>query len=175
MTSEWLGGAFTALGVVIGSGATVASGLIGTRTQRDLATATRKAQIADARRAAYAEYLTSVYSFMDRARELIAQLENEAGMSECEVAHHAYSNDWERLQPTYPPVLIAGPAQIEETAETLRYLLGDLTDKCDEWYRTRKNGRQFHDRERESVLKAQLAARGARSKFASAARDHVYG
>jgi len=67
MTSEWLSGAFTALGAVLGAGATLAAGLIGNRTQRGLAEASRKA-----RREAYAEYLTAVYSFMDRARELIA-------------------------------------------------------------------------------------------------------
>lgn len=175
VTSEWLVGAFTALGALIGSGATLASGLIGNRTQRDLAAATRKAQIADTRRAVYGEYLTSVYSFMDRARELITQLENEAEMSECDVAHHAYCDDWERLQPTYAPVLIAGPGQIEETAETLRYQLGDLADKCDGWYTARKNGRPFRSREIEGVANAQLAAREARSEFASAARDRVYG
>jgi hypothetical protein len=75
VTSVWLSGAFTALGAVLGAGATIGAGLIGNRTQRGLAEASRKAQIADVRREAYAEYLTAVYSFMDGARELIAKLE----------------------------------------------------------------------------------------------------
>ena len=63
MTSEWLSGAFTALGAVLGAGATLTAGLIGNRTQRGLAEASRKAQIVETRREAYAEYLTTVYNF----------------------------------------------------------------------------------------------------------------
>ncbi len=154
MTSEWIFGVFTALGALLGAGATLTSGLIGNRTQRGLAAASRKAQIAEARREAYAAYLT-------------------AAMSECSVAHRSYLGDWERRQPTYAPVLIAGPGQIEESAEVLRFCLGDLSDKCDRWYEAHRNGRKLPNAE--NVLDAQLAARDARLKFASAARDHVYG
>jgi hypothetical protein len=45
-------------------------------------------------------------------------------MSECDAARRAYLEDWEDLQPTYAPVLIAGPSQIEESAENLRFCLG---------------------------------------------------
>lgn len=173
MTSEWIGGAFTALGTALGAGATLAAGLIGNRTQRGLAAATRKAQIVEARREAYAEYLTAVYSFMDGARELIASVEHESAMSECDVAHRTYLSDWEHLQHTYAPVLIAGPGQIEESAEDLRFCLGDLADKCDGWYTARQNGERF--RSTEEATHVQLAARQARSKFSSAARDYVYG
>ena len=175
MVSEWLSGAFTALGAVLGAGMTLAAGLIGNRTQRGLAEASRKAQIADARREAYAEYLTAVYSFMDRARELIAMLEQNAELAECDDARRAYLENWGHLQPTYAPVLVAGPSQIEASAENLRFCLGDLADKCDGWYTARKNDNEFRDKDKEEVRKTQLAARAARSDFAAAARDHVYG
>ena len=173
VTSVWLSGAFTALGAVLGAGATLGAGLIGNRTQRGLAEASRKAQIADVRREAYAEYLTAVYSFMDRARELITKLEGDAGKAGCDIAHSAYLEDWEHLQPAYAPVLIAGPSQIEESAEKLRLCLGSLADLCDGWYTARKSDTEFCDKK--DALTAQLTAREARFKFASAARDHVYG
>jgi len=173
VASEWITGVFTALVAVLGAGATLASGLVGNRTQRGLAEASRKAQIAEVRREAYAEYLTAVYRFMDRARELIAKLEENADMSECDAAHRTYLEDWEHLQPAYAPVLVAGPSKIEESADHLRYCLGDLADKCDWWYTARKAGKNF--RNAEKVINVQLAARDARSKFASAVRNHVYG
>jgi hypothetical protein len=173
MTSEWLSGAFTALGAVLGAGATLATGLIGTRSQRGLAEANRKGQIAEVRREAYAEYLTAVYSFMDRARELIAMLDANADMTERDAARHVYLEDWDRLQPKYAPVVVAGPGQIEGSAESLRFCVADLADQCDKWYMARKAGSVFRDTEK--TLNAQSAAIDARSKFISAARDHVYG
>ena len=135
--------------------------------------AARSRDDCDVRREAYAEYLTAVYSFMDGARELIAKLEGGAGKAECDIAHSAYLQDWEHLQPTYAPVLIAGPNQIEESAEKLRFCLGSLADLCDGWYTARKNDAEFCDTK--DALKAQFTAREARFKFASAARVHVYG
>lgn len=173
VASEWLSGFFTALGAVLGAGATLAAGLVANRTQRGLAEASRRAQIVEVRREAYAEYLTAVYRFMDRARELIAKLEENADMSECDAARRTYLEDWDQLQPTFAPVLVAGPNQIEKSAEHLRYCLGDLADKCDWWYTARKTSKNF--RNAQKVIDAQLAARDARSKFASAVRDHVYG
>jgi hypothetical protein len=173
VTSEWVGGAFTALGAALGASATLAAGLVGNKTQRGLAAATRKSQIAEARRESYAEYLTATYSFMDRARELIAKLESDNELSECDIAHRSYLDDWDRLQPAYAPVLVAGPSQIEESAEALRFCLGDLADKCDNWIAARRNGRRLYGKEK--VYAAQQAAREARSKFSSAARDYVYG
>jgi hypothetical protein len=173
MASEWLSGAFTAVGAVLGAGATMGSGLIGNRAQRGVAEASREAQIAEVRREAYAQYLTAVYNFMDRTRELIGKLEGNADMTECDIARRAYLEDWEHLQATYAPVLIAGPSQIEESTESLRFCLGGLADLCDGWYTAYESGTEF--RGIKDALKAQLTARGARSKFASAARDHVYG
>lgn len=125
MTSEWLSGAFTALGAILGTGVTLATGLIGNRTQRELAEASRKAQIADARREAYTEYLTAVYSFMDSARGLIAALDENDDITEFDDVHRAYLEDWVNLHFKYAPVLIAGPGQIEESAQSLRHCLGN--------------------------------------------------
>jgi hypothetical protein len=173
MASEWLSGVFTAVGAVLGAGATMGSGLIGNRAQRGLAEASREAQIADVRREAYVQYLTAVYNFMDRARELMGKLEENADIIECDVARRAYLKDWEHLQVTYAPVVIAGPSQIEESAVNLRFCLGGLADLCDGWYTARESSTEFSGIK--DALNAQLTARGARSKFASAARDHVYG
>ena len=146
---------------------------MGNRAQRMLAATNRETNIAETRREAYAAYLTAVYRFMDRARELIAKLEERAEMSECSAAHRAYKDDWVDLHPTYAPVLIAGPSQIEQSAEALRFRLGDLADKCDSWYEARKAGTTFRDVDH--VVNAQQAARDARLRFSAVARDHVYG
>ena len=55
--------------------------------------ASRKAQNVDVRREVYAEYLTAVYRFMDRVRELIAKLAENADTSECDSARRAYLED----------------------------------------------------------------------------------
>jgi hypothetical protein len=70
----------------------------------------------------------------------------------------------ERLQPAYAPDLVAGPSQIEESAENLRFCLGDLPDKCDGWYTAEKPVINFAT---PKEFLAQLAARAARSKFVS--------
>jgi hypothetical protein len=173
MTSEWLTGAFTALGAVLGAGATLGSGLIGNRAQRELADANRMSQIADVRREAYAGYLTSVYTFTDRARELLNKLGEDANMAECDTAWRAYLEEWTNLQPKYAPVLIAGPGEIEGSAEKLRLCLATLADQCDEWYAARKNGNTFPGSAK--VNKQVEAVRNARSEFSSDARKHVYG
>jgi hypothetical protein len=110
---------------------------------------------------------------MDRARELVAKLEEHAEMSECSAAHRAYIDDWENMQPTYAPVLIAGPGQIEKDAEALRFCLGDLADKCDSLYAANKAGAKF--RGIEDFVNTQQAATDARLKFSGVARDYVYG
>jgi hypothetical protein len=84
----------------------------------DLETAvSRKALIADTRREAYAEYLTAVYSFADRARDLLAALDTNSDMTACDAAHRAYHEGRVNLQPKYAPVLISGPSKIEGSAE----------------------------------------------------------
>jgi hypothetical protein len=173
VATELIAGVFTALGALIAAGATFASGLMSNRAQRALAAANRETQIAETRREAYAAYLTAVYRFMDLARELIAKLEEHAEMSECSAAHRAYKDYWESLHPTYAPVLIAGPGQIEKSAEALRFCLGDLADKCDSLYAAHKAGTRLRDVE--DFVNAQQAARDARLKFSAVARDHVYG
>jgi hypothetical protein len=173
VATELIAGLFTALGALIAAGATFVSGLQNSRAQKASAAAGRETQIAEVRREAYAAYLTAVYRFMERARGLIAELEAGAEISEFSAAFLAYKDGWENLHPTYAPVLIAGPWKIEESAEALRFCLGDLGDKCDSWYAAHKAGEEFRDAEH--VLESQKAARDARLKFSALARDHVYG
>jgi hypothetical protein len=97
---------------------------------------------------------------MDRARELLARLEENADMSECDAARRAYLEDWEDLQPTYAPVLIAGPSQIEESAENLRFCLGDPADECDGWYTARKTVVNFVTRKKSLAYSWQPEAPG---------------
>jgi hypothetical protein len=175
VTTELIAGVFTALGALIAAGATFASGFMANRVQRGLAAAGREAQIAETRREAYAAYLIAVYSFMDRARELIAHLGNNTEISECDAAYRTYHNDWETLHPTYASVLIAGPDKIEGSAEALRFCLGDLADKCDRMYSAYEAGKKLRDPEFKDVANAQQAARDARQRFSAAARHHVYG
>jgi hypothetical protein len=123
------------------------------------------------RREAYAEYLTAVYRFMDRVRELIAKLAKNADMGECDSARRAYLEDWGRhLQPAYAPVLAAGPSQIEESAETCASVLVIWQINTTDSIRPEKPVINFATPKK---FLAQLAARDARSKFASAVRDHV--
>jgi hypothetical protein len=173
VSTELIAGVFTALGALIAAGATFTSGLMGNRTQKALATASRQTQIVEVRRDAYAAYLTAVYRFMDCARELIAKLEAHAEMSECKAAHRTYMDRWDNLHPTYAPVLIAGPGEIEKSAEVLRFCLGDLADKCDSWYAAHEAGKK--PRQVDGLVNAQQAARDARLKFSEAARRHLYG
>lgn len=173
MASEWLGAGFTALGAAIGAGATLSSVFMGNRAQRALAAAARKDQVAEVRRTVYAEYLTVVYSFMDRSRELIAQLEEDGETRTCEAAHRRYLKDWDRLQPAYAPILVAGPAEIEGSAQALRVCLGALADECDKCYAANSQGGKSGLIKR--ALRAHQDAREALSNFSSAARNHVYG
>lgn len=142
MTSAWLSGFFAAVGALIGAGATLSSGLITNRAQQRLAAETRTAQVADVRRAAYGDYLTAVYSFMDRSREVIAMIENDVSTTECHAAHRAYLEEWDHLQGAYAPVIIAGPSEIEGSAEALRSCLALLADQCDEFYKAYMNGQK---------------------------------
>lgn len=173
MTSAWLSGFFAALGTLIGAGATLSSGLISNHSQRRLATEARMGEVAEVRRAAYGEYLTAVYSFMDRSRELIARIESDADASEFDAAHKAYLTAWDRLQDAYAPVIVAGPSGVDESAETLRSSLGFLADECDDCYAARMRGNKVAQTER--FTRAQSAAKEARAKFSSAVRDNVYG
>jgi len=130
-------------------------------------------KVAEVRRAAYGDYLTAVYCFMDRSRELIAMIERDAGASECDNAHRAYLEEWDRLQGAYAPVIIAGPSEIEESAEALRSRLGFLADVCDGYYAAYVSGEKGARTEKFTSI--QKAAKDARAKFSSAARDNVYG
>jgi len=144
-----------------------------TRTQRDLAADSRGGRTADVRRNAYAEYLIRVDSFADRARAVVAALENGAPLAECEAGFRAYAADWEDLQRKCAPVVIAGPPDVGDQAAELRGQLGAMADECDRWYKaymqapTRMHPGRF--------LEAQQAVREARAAFITAAQARAYG
>jgi hypothetical protein len=173
MTSAWLGGFFTALGALIGADMTLSSGLISNRFQQRLATDARMREVAEVRRPAYGDYLTAVYSFMDRSRELIARIESDADSSELDHTHTAYLTAWDRLQDAYAPVIVTGPSGVEESAEALRSSLGFLADECDGLLAARLRDNRIG--QTEGFTRAQSTAKEARARFSSAARDNVYG
>jgi putative intracellular protease/amidase len=125
------------------------------------------------RRQSYAEYLSAVDGFADRARAVVAAVENGTPLAECELAFRGYAADWEQLQRTCSPVVIAGPSNVAERAADLRGKLGLMADECDRLYKTymqnptRMQGGRF--------LHAQQAARDARSAFIAAAQANAYG
>ena len=176
MASEWITTVASLAGAVVGAGATLSANWFAARTQSrtqvTLAVGKREEQSADVRRAACAEYLTAVDSFMDQARELVSRMENGAPPTECKGAHDAYSAGWELLQRVCAPVVIAGPSELAEMAEALKSQLGDLGDECDGWYAAHENGSV---RGRGSkVSNAQRAAEEARAAFVSVAQKHAY-
>jgi hypothetical protein len=173
VASDWVVGLFAVLGAGLGSAGTLAASWTATRTERDLAADSRSGRTAEVRRNAYAEYLTTVDSFADRARAVVAALENGAPMSECEAAFRAYAAEWEDLQRKCAPVVIAGPPDVGDRAAELRGQLGAMADECDRWYKaymqapTRMRAGRF--------LEAQQAVREARGAFITAAQAQAYG
>jgi hypothetical protein len=143
------------------------------RAWREAASDGPDGTMATVRRQTYAEYLSSVDGFADRARAVVAGIENGAPLSECEAAFGAYAADWEQLQRTCSPVVIAGPSNVADRAAELRGQLGLMADECDSLYKSyvqspaRTQGGRF--------LQAQQTARDARTAFIAAAQAHAYG
>lgn len=129
--------------------------------------------MATIRRQAYAEYLSAVDGFADRARSVVAAVENGAPLTECEAAFRGYAADWEQLQRSCSPVVIAGPSNVAERAADLRGQLGNMADECDRLYKTYMQNPTHMQASR--FLHAQQAARDARSAFIAAAQAHAYG
>jgi hypothetical protein len=166
--SEWAAGVFGIAGVAVGAGATLAANWITARTQVKLAVSDREQQIAESRRVACADYLVTVDSFLDQARDLVADLENSAPESQLDTAEASYRAGWEHLQRKCAPVVVAGPPGLGELAEGLKSKLGALADECDGWYAAHKSGSK---RSRDAkVVDLQTAARSAKSAFVSAAQ-----
>jgi hypothetical protein len=175
VTSGWIA-VIGLAGTVVGAAATLAANWltarVTARTQLIMASGDREQQKAEVRRGACAEYLTAVDSFLDQARELASRMENNAPEPERDAAHGAYAAGWENLQRTCAPVIIAGPGELAERAESLNSQLGAVGDECDSWYKAHKNG---HARSRASKFKtARDAAYDARAAFISAAQQHAY-
>jgi hypothetical protein len=143
------------------------------RARRDPALNGPDGRVATVRRQAYAEYLSSVDGFADRARAVVAGIEDGAPLSECEAAFGAYAAEWEQLQRTCSPVVIAGPANVADRAAELRGQLGLMADECDRLYKAyvQSPGRMQGGR----FLHAQQTARDARTAFIAAAQAHAYG
>lgn len=176
MTSEWIAAIFGLAGAVIGAGATLTANWIASRTesrtQLKLAADHHVQRRAEVRRAACAEYLIAVDSFMDKARELVSRMESTAPGPECDAAHKSYFAGWEDLQRRCAPVVIAGPSELGERAEELKSQLGALGDECDSWYAAHKNGLT---RSRATKFSnAQRVANQARAVFISAAQKHAH-
>jgi hypothetical protein len=172
VASEWIPAVAGLAGAAVGASATLATNWIANRTQVKLAVGNRAQQIADVRRAAFAEYLTAVDTFLDQARDLASRMDQRAPSTECEAAHVNYLVGWESLNRACAPTIIAGPAEVAELAEELQSQLGDLGDTCDSWYSAHQNSSV---RSRLSVFgSARQSARDARDAFISAARKHAY-
>lgn len=173
MASDWVTGLFAVLGAGIGSAGTMAASWTALRQRREAALDGPDGAMAAIRRQTYAEYLSAVDGFADRARSVVAAVENGAPLTECEAAFRGYAADWEQLQRTCSPVVIAGPANVAERAAELRGQLGFMADECDRLYKahmqspTRVQAGRF--------LHAQQSARDARSAFIAAAQAHAYG
>jgi hypothetical protein len=172
VSSEWIAGIFGILGAVVGAGTTLTANWISTRTQIMLAARDREQRSADVRRAACAEYLIAADSFMDRARELVRRMEDNAPKAECETLYAAYFADWEQLQRARAPVVIAGPSELGKQAERLQSHLGALGDVCDGWYAAYQNG-PVPSRISE-FGNAQHGALQTRTVFISVAQKHAY-
>lgn len=172
VTSEWIAAAFGVVGAVVGAGATLTANWIATRTQLELAAHNREQQRAEVRRAACAEYLVAVDSFMDQARELVSRMENDAPRPQCDAAHASYFAGWEHLQRVRAPVVIAGPSELGDRTDALRHQLAALGDECDSWYTAHKNGSTRGRAAKFST--AQHAAHDARTAFVSVAQKNAY-
>ena len=172
MASDWVTGLFAVVGAGIGSAGTMAASWTALRARRDVVSDGPDSRMATVRRQAYAEYLSAVDGFADRARAVVAAVENGAPLSECEADFRGYAAEWEQLQRTCSPVVIAGPSNVAERAADLRGQLGLMADECDRLYKaymqspTRMQGGRF--------LHAQQTARDARSAFVAAAQAHAY-
>ena len=173
MASDWVTGLFAIAGAGIGSAGTMAASWTALRARREAASDGPDGTMATVRRQTYAESLSSVDGFADRARAVVAGIENGAPLSECEAAFGAYAAEWEQLQRTCSPVVIAGPSNVADRAAELRGQLGLMADECDRLYKSyiqspaRMQGGRF--------LQAQQSARDARTAFIAAAQAHAYG
>lgn len=161
------------LGAGLGAGATVTASWTATRSQRDVVTASRDSHAAEVRRAAYADFLTIVDSFTDRARAVVAAMENFVPLPECEAAFRAYVAEWEELQRKCAPVIIAGPAGAGERAAALRGQLGAMADECDTWYKAHMQGPARPRSAR--FLEAHQTVGEYRAAFVAAAQAAAYG
>ena len=173
MASDWVTGIFAVAGAGIGSAGTMAASWTALRARREGTLDGPDGPMATVRRQAYAEYLSAVDGFADRARAVVTGVENGAPLTECEAAFRAYAAEWEQLQRTCSPVVIAGPSNVAERAADLRGQLGVMADECDRLYKAYMQNPAHMQGTR--FLHAQQTARDARLAFIAAAQAHAYG
>jgi hypothetical protein len=172
MSSAWVTGIFVAIGAMVGAGATLVASWIPTRAQRQLASDSQRERIAEVLRAATAEYLMTVDGFIDSARELVYQIENEAPEPDREAARKAYLGVWQQLQRTCAVVVISGPSDLGARAEELKLHLGTLANICDRWYEAVKHGPTSSRAGKFET--AWESADKVRATFTSTAREYAY-
>ena len=157
---------------MVGAAANLVASWIPTRAQHRVADDDRKERKAEVLRAASAEYLVSVDSFIDAARELVYRIVHDAPELERESAHEAYLRDWQRVQCACAPVEIAGPSDLGARASELKLQLGSVANVCDKWHDAVKHG---PTRSRVSQFDAAWeSADKARTAFVSTAHAHAY-
>ncbi|MBO0830834.1 MAG: hypothetical protein J2P28_00895 [Actinobacteria bacterium] len=168
MASDLVTGVLVLVGTGLGSFATLTGTWMATRKRRLMG------ERGAARRQVYADYLGAADKFTERARVVVAAMENGAQLKDCEAVFRAYAADWETYQRTCAPVLIAGPAEVGSRASDLRGQLAAMADECDRLYKSymdapgrKTRAAKFPGTER--------AVQNARDKFIAAAQTHAYG
>ena len=153
-------------------GSKLATARVTARTQLTMACGDREQQKAEERRGVCDEYLTAVDSFWDQESELVERMEINEPEPEREAAHTAYVAGWENLQRTCAPVIIAGPSELADRAESLKSLLGAAGyDATSGTTRIRTGA---HADRLSKYRTAREAAYNDRAAFISAAQQHAY-
>jgi hypothetical protein len=118
------------LGVLIGSGISVFGQWLTTTYQRGQAREERASRLADARRAAYNEYVRSYLRLRDQMREI-----NDADRDHVRVSRlkPAYEETWRLCCEARASVYVAGPRSVMAACRDFHMTLGTLMDVYDRW------------------------------------------
>ncbi|WP_037363765.1 hypothetical protein [Amycolatopsis orientalis] len=171
MASEWITGVFGAGGAAIGAAATIAANLVTGRNQAKLEKAKRGNTNVDLRRTVCTEYLSTVYSFMDKAREVVRTTRYQASEQEIEAAHDAYLLEWEKVHQRCAPVKIVGPLELRKSAESVRSKLAAIGGVADEHYSAHQQGNPR--RRAGDITHVLLAAGDTVEEFVTLASEHT--
>lgn len=172
MASEWITGAFTAGGAAIGAAATLTTNLITGRNQAKLEKAKRGSTNVDLRRTVCSDYLSTIYSFMDKAREVVRTTCYGASEQEVADAHDAYLLEWEKVHQKCAPVMIVGPIELRKAAGAVRAKLAAIGGRADEHYAKHQAGKP--KRSDADLTSALLDAGDAVEAFVTLASEHTH-